>query len=98
MPDFLNPKPIEINIETLQGVKNTLVLKNVTDEMINEIDSVLLNPANGVKELTITERLREQMRIIFGGRAEDYANYDIRVLKDVLNFVNQQIANPTKRG
>ena len=41
------------------------------------------------------EAIQNQMSFIFGGKPEDYENYSLKLLANVLKYVTEETINPT---
>ena len=50
------------------------------------------NDKTGEKSFLV---LQEQMAYIFGGDKEEYEKYTPKLIRDVLNYVTEEIVNPT---
>jgi hypothetical protein len=87
------PKKIEIEATALDGsIKHyeCETITNETHEKLSEIDEQLSS-----KKLNSGKALRMQCATFFGGDESDYLCHDIRVLAQIINFMTEQITNPT---
>lgn len=90
MQKILNLPPIEVEIEDLDGNIIKLTARKLPAEEANKINKIVDNQS------PVGDKATEQMAVIFGGKKEDYANIDIRVLNGAINYFNTQFSNPTK--
>lgn len=87
---FVNPRRIEITVEKLDGSSAKLSCEHITTEMVREIGK-----AAETAERDGAKALCQQMATFFGGKHEDYKEYDARVITQVIRWMTEQIKNPT---
>ena len=89
--EFLNPRQIEVNVQKLDGSMEKLVCARLTNEMVKAIGE-----ASKEVERKPDEATAKQIAVFFGGDwREYYAEYDNRVLQQVLRWMTEQLRNPT---
>lgn len=91
MEKILMPPPIQVEIQDIEGNSVILTAKSISRKTLIGINKA-------VEEYKSEDMLNQQMVVIFGGKPEDYDNIDIRVIKNVLQRVTEEItgkANPT---
>lgn len=104
MKTFLNPEPFKVEVQNVKGEIKQLVAKNISSEGYEELTKILEgkiiveNPdgTKTEKSKSAFVMMREQMAFIFGGVEQDYKEYDNRIIRDVLNYFNVEMANPIK--
>ena len=90
MHEILNLPPIQVKVQDLEKNEIILTAKSLTAKDISELNKITL------KESDPGIILKKQMVVIFGGKDEDYDNFDIRTLKGTLEYFNKDVQNPTK--
>jgi len=91
MKRILNPPPIELEVQDLDGNTKIFKLSKITSKMKKELletDKLVGDP--------LADILQVQMRVFFGGKKEDYVNYDMRVLAAVIDHISEEMRNPIK--
>ncbi len=93
MKEFFEPQPIEIKIKKLDGSEVILKLERITSEMLKKINNIGNRESGDIleEELSLVE-----MSIFFGGKPEDYKDYDIRIINNVISYISGEIGNPTE--
>ena len=91
MKTFLNPEKISIEIQDCNGDMHILIAKSITCEDIDAIQKLTEKGQNKAGDL-----IMNQLKYIFGEQENFYKLFDIRVLKQVLEYFTQQMTNPTE--
>jgi hypothetical protein len=92
-----NLEPIQIELIDRDGKTITKTGRFLSNDDCKEISRKykdLKGDKTGEKAFTV---LQEQMAYIFGGEAKDYGKYSPSLLKNALNYVTQQVINPTPK-
>ena len=87
---FMNPKPIGVSVQKLDGNVVELECPKITTDMVKSTQDAAKHAdkdAGGA--------LCEQMAIFFGGKKDDYKVFDARVIKRVIEWMSEQFKNPT---
>lgn len=88
---ILQPKKIVAEIEMRDGSIRALECETVTRDKMQALTDTTDN-----KRIKMSEMLYEQLSVIFGGKREDYFWIeDIRVVKQIIEYVTEQVKNPT---
>lgn len=85
------PPPIQVEIQDIEGNSVILTAKSISRKTLIGINQA-------VSDYKSEDMLNQQMVVIFGGKPDDYDNIDLRVIKNVLQRVTEEItgkANPT---
>lgn len=92
---ILQPKKIVAEIVDGAGnVVRTLVCDTITRQKLGEIIEAGKRAEDG-KRVKYEDVLYEQLAIVFGGKKEDYFDIaDVRVVKQIIEFVTEQVKNP----
>jgi len=90
MHEILNLPPIQVKVQDLEKNEIILTAKSLTAKDISELNKITL------KESDPGIILKKQMVVVFGGKDEDYDNFEIRTLKWTLEYFNKDVLNPTK--
>lgn len=85
---IVNPPPIIVEVEDLNGQAHVLKAKTVTTENTDEFIQL-------VAKTPIGESIVAQAMWIFGGDKEFYRNFDLRVIKAAITSFSEQMQNPT---
>ena len=92
---LFQPEPIECDIIDGDGkIRHLVAQVRVTKKNLKEYASWF----DEADKMRLTEPERVQSFLctkIFGGKEEDYENFEIRVLKAAINFFNQKNMVPT---
>lgn len=84
----LELKPINVEVTLRDGTSMELTCKQVTRDMLNAI----MKMGDKIR----AENMYDQLVIFFGGKREDYLKIDdIRIVKQVLAYVMEQVQDPT---
>lgn len=89
MKNFKNPAPLQYNIEDADGKPIILTSVLMTPKMFQRLDKAAVD-----EKLDAYDKGLEQMAIIFGGKATDYANINQLIIKAVINDWQNEISNP----
>jgi hypothetical protein len=86
---FFTPKDQSIEVQKLDGTWTGLTLGAITEEKMTAYNEIakIINADNSI------ECLRKEAALFYGGNEEDYKDYDIRVLKGIIDFVTDEIRN-----
>jgi hypothetical protein len=87
---FLNPKKIEIDMENMAHEVKHYECDQITKEMLTKVIEIGKKSHPG-------KALFEQIAVYFGGTAEDYKEYDVRVIKSAIAWMTDEMANPQLR-
>jgi hypothetical protein len=87
---FVQPKPIEVEVQKMDGSMVKLQCPRITADMMHAIGE-----ASKLADKNADRALCMQMAIFFGGEHKDYREYDTRVVTQVIMWMTEQIRNPT---
>ena len=90
MKEFLNPEPIEMEVQDKDGNKHIFTLRAMTPsdmDSLNEVGESLRNVENKKPGTT----LRKQLVLMFGKEEDFYNNFNIKVLNNVMDYVTEQL-------
>ena len=82
-------EPIQVELEDLNGKKKIFNVKKM-----NAVDMQKMHELEMKKDDKIFDRMREELAMFLGGKPEDYINYDIRMIKQVILDISQELRNP----
>lgn len=82
-------KPIEIELQDSYGNIKKIRSKKTTLKILKEIQ-ILEQDSNSI------ETVSKMLAIIFGGKAEDYENYSLSLLYDIVNYWRAEVQNPNQ--
>ena len=86
---YKNPAPLEFTIEDKNGKK--MVLKSV---IMTPDDYDKFNDIVSDEKTTVFAKGKEQMAVIFGGKAEDYKNVNQLIIKAVIADWSKELETP----
>jgi hypothetical protein len=82
---------IEVEVESVNGEVRVLKCAAITKQMMSDIDVL-------TSETDTTNGMYGQMAIFFGGKTEDYADLDARVVSQAILYMAEQLKKvPTGR-
>ena len=88
-------EPIEVKLKDKDGNEIVKKAKFLTVKECKEISKIYNNLEDDKTGEKAFQVLQDQMSYIFGGKTEEYEIYSPKLIKDVLNYITQQIINPT---
>jgi hypothetical protein len=89
---IINPPEIIIEITDLAGQSHKLTGRRITRKNVKEFNKIF---GEETAKKTVEDQLPYQMAWVFGGRTEDYFEYDTRALKLAVQYYASEIQNPT---
>ena len=81
--------PIEFEMQDLKGNWKSFKVRQ-----LNAVEMQKIHEMETAENQKPFDRMREEMAIFCGGKAEDYIKYDIRMLKQVINDIGVELRNP----
>lgn len=81
---------IEVEVQNLKGEYKVLTAKTLTANDMQKIVDVSIDDS-----IKAFDKMKIQMSMFFGGKEEDYNNYDVRILRAVINDLQVDLQNPT---
>ncbi len=89
------PKRIVVKVDMPDGTTKEFSCERVTREIMSSVATALKKYEERKFSDKTGDLLYEQMAIIFGGKKEDYFDIDdIRTVKQIMDFVTDQVKNP----
>ena len=88
---IIEPAPIQVELTDLDGKKHTLTARPMTRDRFKGLAVV----ASDVAKMPVEDQVAATVSYIYGGKKEDYFNFDIRSLKAAMEYFNKELANPT---
>lgn len=81
------PNPIQFEIQDLNGEYKVITAKSLSINDMQELTKM-------DKDKDPFESMKKQMAFVFGGKPEDYKNYDTRIIKQVILDYSSELQNP----
>lgn len=89
MKEFLQPEPIKAKITDLSGQAHELTARVITQENAKEMEEIVSRPENRSISLYL------QLSFIFEKDNVFWSNFDVRTLRKLLNYFNEELINPS---
>ena len=84
-----NSEKLELKVELEEGVEKILTIKKLTMKIMREISKIAKN-----EEYDNFDKLSKQMVLLFGGEEEDYDEFTIYQMHDLMNEAMEYVKNP----
>lgn len=104
MKRYENPPAIEFEIMDIKGDVKKITARNMTskdglkmDALITEHERLVEASLND-KTINSGSLANKQMAFIFGGKEEDYENYNVKIIASVLKDFTEEMKNPLKQA
>ena len=95
MKEFLNPEKITIKVHDCNDELHILTAKNLTPADLTKLQQI----SNAMtKDKGAGEGKMEMLAIMFEKKSEFFEKFNVRVLKNILDYINQEMKAENPRA